>query len=299
MLAVAQLQIGAAVFVNATFAWLVGATFARLWIRNSDELWKRPLLARVRFSEIVATVFCILGSVGALWAATAVMSGQALSDVPGSLWLMLSKTSHGHASLTGVLILVVFGLCNFSSSGTRVHDALKLALLLAFAVTRVVNSHAGENGVLSFEFVVELMHLLLVAFWAGGVAICGWLFLPTVRVLKALSSTERYLNILSQGSMFALGGIFATGIFNAWHRLGTIANLTGNSYGTALTWKLLLVLLAAVLGGYNKFFGFPSVTRSVNSTKIVVAVLRIESIVLLAAFLAAAALTSQQPPASF
>jgi putative copper resistance protein D len=299
MLAVAQLQIGAAVLVNAAFAWLVGATCARWWIRGANEQWRRPLLVRIRFSEMLATVLGVLASAGALWAAAAVMSGQTLAQSAGSLWPMVSETSYGHAAVASVLILVAFGIVSFSSSATRMRDAVALALLLAFAVSRAANSHAGESGVFGGEFVVELVHLLLVAFWAGGVALCGWLFLPVARFPKVSDSTERYLSTLSRGSTFALAGVFATGLFNAYHRLGTIDNLTGNTYSTALTWKLALVLLAAALGAYNKFVGFPSIGRSAVRTTVVVAVLRVESMILLAAFVAAASLTSQQPPASF
>lgn len=40
-------------------------------------------------------------------------------------------------------------------------------------------------------------------------------------------------------------GIFATGLFNAWHHLGSPDALLGNRYGTTLMGKLALVIAAS------------------------------------------------------
>jgi putative copper resistance protein D len=66
----------------------------------------------------------------------------------------------------------------------------------------------------------------------------------------------------------------------------------------ALTVKLVLVALAVALGGYNKLRGFPALVADHAGARPVVAlVLRIESLLLAGAVLAAAVLTSQAPPA--
>jgi putative copper resistance protein D len=301
MAAEAALQIGAAVLVNVSFAWMVGAVLARFWLRNADVAWKAQIVAGLRSSEISATILCFVGSCGTLWAAAAVMSGLPLLAALDTLWLMLSKTNYGQAGFAGLVILATLGGLNVIGRRGYALYAFKFTMLLAFAVSRVANSHAGEGGLLSLGLAAEWAHLLLVALWAGGVALGGWIVLPTIFASKSRSEPEAifYMNTLSQASMFALAGIFATGIYNAWHRLGAVDNLIGNSYGTALIVKVAMVLLAVALGAYNKFIGFPSVARSTSSISPVVAVLRVESVVLLAAFVAAAVLTSQQPPASF
>jgi putative copper resistance protein D len=63
--------------------------------------------------------------------------------------------------------------------------------------------------------------------------------------------------------------------------------------------KLVLVVLAVALGGYNKLRGFPALAASLDKRATVVWVLRVELALLVGALVAAAVLTSTQPPASW
>jgi putative copper resistance protein D len=51
--------------------------------------------------------------------------------------------------------------------------------------------------------------------------------------------------------------IFVTGIYAVWRNLGGSGNLIGNPYGNKLVATVLLVGLAAALGGFNRFFVMP------------------------------------------
>jgi copper resistance protein D len=112
------------------------------------------------------------------------------------------------------------------SMGTDVVVAL---LLLGFAAARASVSHAGENGLASLAFGVEWLHLVLIALWFGGVAIGGWIVLPQAHPQgRERLPVNRYLALLSHAATVALIGIVATGLYNAWQRVGSVQNLSGN-----------------------------------------------------------------------
>jgi len=171
--------------------------------------------------------------------------------------------------------------------------AAALGLLAAFAAARAANSHAAENGLLSMGMLIEWLHLVLVCLWLGGVAVAAWLVMP-----RRGAAPVRFMRCLSGAATLAIAGILATGAYNAWHGLGTPQNALGNPYGTALLVKIGLVLLAAAMGGYNKLSAFPRAEAgNTGALRRARTVLQLETVVLVAAMLAAAVLVAQQPPA--
>jgi putative copper resistance protein D len=294
-----MLQVGSAVLVNVCFSLLVGTLTAGIWLRGGAEAARRAhILRTLNRTELTAVGVALVGVCLSMWAASAVMMGGSLGDSAAMIWTMVIQTAYGHAGLAGLAILVATGaLSALSRSSTQV-DAAKAVLLLGFAASRALVSHAGEGGMFTLGLGIEWVHLLLIALWLGGVAIGGWLVVPLANAAKpgAGLPISRYLTLLSHAATIALVGIFATGFYNAWQRIGTVENVFGNAYGNALLTKLAFVALAVALGGYNKVWGFPALMRSNAASARVVAILRIESFLLLGALAAAAMLTTQQPP---
>jgi putative copper resistance protein D len=191
------------------------------------------------------------------------------------------------------------------SPESRAVNFLIAALLLAFALTRAMASHAGGQGAFSVAAWVEWMHLLFISLWVGSVVISGWVILPMAEVvgLGELSATGNFLRLLSHYATIAILGIVGTGMYNSYRGLGSVENLFGNTYGSMLMLKVSLVTLAAALGGFNKFIGLPAVQKPhprgmalPAALGRIVFVLRMESVVLLGVIVAAAVLTSTAPP---
>jgi putative copper resistance protein D len=296
---VSLMQWGAVALLNASYAWLVGALLARFWLRRIEIGPGSDPRSALRRSERWALLLCMTGMCGAAWSAAAVMGGMPLSEAGGTLALMLARSAYGHASVAGVALLLAIGALSLASARRQAIPWCAAALLLAFAWLRAVVSHAGESGMLGLELWIEWIHLLMIALWVGGVAVAGWVVLPIARADPRHGTVLRpYLTSLSDAATIALVAIFASGIYNAWQRLGAPSALFGNPYGSALIVKLSLVALAVALGGYNKLVGFPAVGRSDEASARAMNVLRIESLVLLGALAAAAVLTSLQPPSS-
>jgi len=131
----------------------------------------------------------------------------------------------------------------------------------------------------------------------------------TLRASGNLAATDRraraaYVESLSSSATFALIGIFVTGFYAVWRNLGGWENLIGNPYGNTLVAKVLLVGVAAAMGGFNRFFVMPPWLTSESAGKAAPAflperfkrILWIEALVLLAVVMLAAILASTSPP---
>ena len=152
----------------------------------------------------------------------------------------------------------------------------------------------------------DWMHLNLACLWVGEVFVAGLVVLGAFPAggRDGRADCARYLELLSASATVALAGIFATGLFNAWHHLGSPEALLGNRYGTTLVGKLSLVIAAAMLGGFNRFFVLPALRVALqgadgdagNSARRFSLVLRIEAGVLLGVLAVAAVLSATPPP---
>lgn len=282
---VVTLQLGGAFILNAAFAWLAGLLLTRRWLASVAS--HATLSFFLRRSGIAAALIGLAASAAALWAGAAVMGGVTLGEALPTLPMVLSDTSYGRAGLAGMAVMAAMAFV----AGRREWqswDMVGAVLLLLFAMSRALISHAGEHGVLSSGFAVEVVHLLLIGIWLGGVAIAGWVVVPTAGGMPS------YLASLSQVSTVALAGIVASGVYNSLVRLSAASQLVEHPYGMALTVKLGLFLLAVMLGGMNRFWGFPAASQ--GRVSMAVLVLRVESVVLLGVLAAAAVLASTEPP---
>jgi putative copper resistance protein D len=178
------------------------------------------------------------------------------------------------------------------------------AIMLLVAVARVTIGHAFEEGPLRPAMWLEWLHLVLMSVWAGIVFVSGWLVLPLCGRENdhpggALAS---YLYAMSNWAAIAVAGIVATGIYNSFRVLNTPSELISAEYGNVLLLKIVLAVLAVSLGGYNKFRGLPATLdattaeQSRRGIRIIIAVLKLESIVLLLVLACASLLTTSAPP---
>ncbi len=267
------LQLAAALLLNAGFAWLTGSLLARRWLAGAPA-------AHLDRTDIAAALASLAGSFFALWAATAMMGDVGLGEALTLLPAMMVQTAYGQAGVAAMAAAAVLLVTPHRAWAVRV------VMLALFALARASVSHAGEHGLASVAVGVEWLHLVLIGVWLGAVAVAAWAVRP---------SHASYLAALSMAATVALAGIVITGVFNVWQRIAAPEQMLSNPYGLALTAKLMLVGVAVLLGAYNRFIGFPGAAQ--DQGKRALTVLRIESLVLLAALAAAAVLTSQPPPA--
>ena len=212
-------------------------------------------------------------------------------------WTMISSTDYGRAGCITIIAMLALFLVRLAGGSGRGTTIAVAALLAVYAVTRASMGHAGEDGFWTINLAAEAVHLSAIAVWTGAVMVSGWFVLSAARVSPfAVHAADKYLTMMSEAAMLAVVAIIGTGIYSAWQRVGTTAHLLDTAYGMTLLAKVGLVLAAIALGGYNKFVGLPAASRSPRGLSLVRAVLQVETFLLFGALLAAAALTSQQPP---
>lgn len=300
-------QVAANALVNLSFAWTIGILACRPWLSRQPTAWERTVARHMAPAMLAGLAACTAGILLSLWTESAIMGEVAWLDAWPVLTRMITSTHYGHASAAAMTLLVVAMVAHqaLHRSGARMPYMASMAgLLLLVAAARVTIGHAYEHGPFSLAAAAQWLHLLCMALWAGIVFVSGWLVLPSVLLVESGPTGERaaYLNAMSHWATAALAGVLATGAYNAWRVLGSPGDLVNAAYGQVLLLKMLLVLIAIALGGYNKFLGLPEslakrdLTQSRRGLVAVVTVLRIESIVLVAVFVAAAILASSAPP---
>lgn len=293
--------------LNLAAAALAGACVARLWLGREASAWAAARQGRVRQAALAGAVLALAADLLLLWLESAAMAEVPLSAAGSATWTMLRSTHLGMAWLIGA-----FGLAVAAAGAGARADAhpgparLALAALAVFWYTRSVVSHAASEGDLSLPVLADWLHQGLISLWVGEVLLAGAVMLREADVMSAADRRARaaYVASLSDSATLALAGIFATGLYASWRDLGGLANLFGNPYGAALVAKLLLVGVAVLLGGFNRFFVMPPWLAREAAGQPAPAqlparfrrILGIEAVVLLAVVGAAAWLASTSPP---
>lgn len=305
----ALLQRALTVALNLACAVLVGGSAAGLWLRSAQSPWAAALLPRLRRTLLGATGAAMAALVVILWVEAASMAEVPLVEALPAVGSVLTATHYGLAWMIGAAALVVTGaVCaadvRVQSGGAS--SAVRIAALGVLMYSRSMVSHAGAGGDFTWALLTDWVHLVLVSVWVGEVIVAGLVVLRAQpgSVSESRSDCARYVDALSRSATVALSGIVLSGVASTWRVLDSPEDLIGNPYGSALLVKLGLVLGAAALGGFNRFFVMPSLLASLRDTaqsqrdagRRFATVLRIEAIVLVAALIAAAILTSTPPP---
>lgn len=293
-------QRSATVALNATVALFVGACLARHWLRASASAWAALRVRRLGLWSAGAIVAALLSNLAVLWLEAASMAGVPVGDAAGAVGLVLGSTHYGLAWAVGALALAAAGAL---LAARRLPTTLTVFVPLAvFWYAQAMSSHAADEGDFSVFMIVYAAHLALISLWVADV-LAGVAVLAGGVPDDARADRAAYLQSLSGSATFALAGIFVTGLYLAWHIVGSVANLFGNPYGNALLAKLALVSVAAALGAFNRFLVMPQLAAphtagpaAMAAARRFCSILCIEALVLLAVLVLAAILGSSVPP---
>ena len=244
-----------------SLAVLVGAYVLDLLIvpRQPEDLER----ARRRLDRWItlAVVVLILTSPIELVARARVMSGGALSQVGPALPLVLTRTHYGSVWIARAAALVL--LLAVSVGRSRPVRIAGLVLAVGVVLTVTLTGHADDWGDRSFTALIDWLHALAAAAWTGGlfglaVAIGpGW-----ATSASSGASSEPITTVCRRFSRLAgccLAIVIASGIYNAWAQVPTLAALWTTTYGVALLLKILLALVLVFLGAVNRYLVLPTV----------------------------------------
>ncbi|WP_440963180.1 copper resistance D family protein [Massilia sp. GER05] len=293
--------------LNLAIAVVTGASASRLWLGRDVSSWVEARRQPVRKAAFAGAAVALVANVVLLWLESASMAEVPVTEAAGAAWSMLTSTHLGLAWSIGMfgLAMAAVGTC-LRGDRNQGPALLTLASLAVFWYTRSMVSHAASEGDFSLPLLADWIHLGLISLWVGEVFLAGGVMLRASENMAAADRCARaaYVASLSSSATLALTGIFATGLYASWRNLGGFEHLSGTPYGNTLVAKLLLVGIAAVLGGINRFFVMPPwLARESTGTAVpellpmrFKRILWIEALVLLAVVILAAWLASTSPP---
>ncbi|KVV16660.1 copper resistance protein CopD [Burkholderia cepacia] len=293
---------------NAGFAVVVGALLGSHWLARGASAWQHGIGRRLVATLRIASVVSLLASITAFWAHCALMTDVSMLEAGPPVRAMLAGTGFGHAWLAGAVFMLVVVLLSFvrRARDSRFPFAI-WAALAGVALARSNGGHPVDAGLFSVPVWIDWLHLLAISAWVGLVLVTAFGVMPR---LTGLPESERttgasFVQSLSDASTYALIVLFATGAYNGWRGVDTPANLLASTYGQILLLKLALVLIAAALGGHNRFFGMPKLLAALKDPAAAMpagplrqfgAVLRVEAVVLGGVLMVAAVLVSSALP---
>jgi copper transport protein len=157
------------------------------------------------------------------------------------------------------------------------------------ALTATLVSHATALGDLK-SMAYDLVHVLAISAWSGGVVAFLWTHLRSTTVDRAtLSRTTWRFSVLA---LVSVGALVTAGVLQALDRLVLLQDLWETPYGLALLAKGLLLVIVLAIAAFNLLRYGPHGDRR--------ALLRgtaIETALLACVFVAAGILTALAPPA--
>ncbi|MFB6598485.1 copper resistance CopC/CopD family protein [Streptomyces diastaticus] len=120
------------------------------------------------------------------------------------------------------------------------------AVAVGLAATWAMSEHASTGIQAGIAMPVDVLHLLAVAAWFGGLT-------ALLLALYRAPSVERSAVRRFSGVAFASVVVLAlTGLYQSWRQVGSWSALTGTSYGQLLLVKVGLVALLVAVAGLSR-----------------------------------------------
>ncbi|WP_128818067.1 copper resistance CopC/CopD family protein [Streptomyces sp. S063] len=114
------------------------------------------------------------------------------------------------------------------------------------AATWAMSEHASTGIQANIAMPVDVLHLLAVAAWLGGLAS---LLVALYRTPDIGSAAVRRFSTVAFGSVVVLA---ATGIYQSWRQVGSWSALTGTRYGQLLVLKVALIAVLLAVAWFSR-----------------------------------------------
>ena len=286
-------------FLFAGLLLLTGvfAFFAAVWLRPKRSFGQRPPQVEEVFARRTNTILRIawrtafVATLVSLPLQASVAAGVGLGDISGStVWETLG-TRFGAVALVRLGLLVAVALAwPWVRRAVGLHPGAPMrvpvpASVGAAAVSRrplwplVVGTpiaaallltiglagHAGTLPPVALNLGADLVHLLGVAVWLGGLIGLVLLAFPATRGTSETDRVGLLAPVVSRFSDFALVAvavIVGSGVLRGYLEIRSIDELTGSSYGLTLLVKLAAFLPLVALGAINNRWTKPRIERA-------------------------------------
>lgn len=118
----------------------------------------------------------------------------------------------------------------------------------ALMATAALAGHAASQDLVALAVVADVVHLLAVSLWLGGLAVLAVAVLPR-RVGDELATVVPRFSRLA---FWSVAAVLVTGSFQSWRQVRTTAALTDTTYGRLLIVKILLFAALVGLGALSR-----------------------------------------------
>ena len=250
-----------------------------------------PARETLRRWTTLAVLVLIVTSAGDLVGRTRVMSGEDLTQAVAALPLVLARTHFGaiwiaRAAALALLLLV-------SASGSVTARAAGLACSVGVALTSSLTGHAADFGDFSPSVLVDWLHGVAAMAWTGG------LFGLALTMGRARDAWPVELVGVAARRFSWLAGycvlvVVATGIYNTWVQVPSLAALWTTTYGAALSLKIVLALTIVAIGAVNRYRVLPRLGATGTGVKLSRLVAR-EALIAIVVFGCTAVLAESTP----
>ncbi len=135
------------------------------------------------------------------------------------------------------------------------------------AITVSLGGHAHTGDLIGFAVPADVVHVLAMTLWVGGLATMAYAVFPGRSVEDLRDAVPRFSR-LAFGSVAAL---VATGTFQAWRQVGSIHALRDTDYGHLLMIKVVIVLVLLVFAALSRQivgFLFPPRAREIHEARV-------------------------------
>ena len=248
--------------------FLAGAYVSRIYITGptgaefcySSNRNRRFAVSIVRNLFLVAVLAFLANAIHFVLHCS-VMTETPLKEVFSILPVFITKTKYGRFAILRTVLLAIILVISFVSimhdkKWLTLSEALfSLLLLIAIAMS----GHQGTKGYMNFPFWLDVLHLVAVSAWIGGIMFIRFF----LSVFYKNGLIEFWLNLKSMMKRFSLLATYSviaaglTGLLLTYFNVRGFRVLMNTQYGIVLMVKIFLVCITMIIGGMNKFFIIP------------------------------------------
>lgn len=265
----------------------------------TSRVWQRVRL----WTLLGALCFVLSGYADMLRAASQVIDPMDLE----MLWQFLVNTRYGHMTLLKSLLTpaLLMSFLLLPVSAPRLAHSCSALCGLGLLMTLSLASHAAARpGIV--PVVSDTLHLVGAVIWGGGLLYVALLPWKTMRQEMAISGRLlwKLMERFSNTALVAVLLLTVSGAVMAFLHVYGLAALSGTPYGRTLTRKIVLLLLALSVAGWQLMVLSPGLRRQARAFVPALAhtliarcalLVRVEAVLLIAALILAAVLTTLPP----
>jgi copper transport protein len=271
--------------------------FAAVWLRPKRSFGQRPPGVEEAFARRTRSILRIawrtafLATLVSIPLQASVAAGVGLGEISGSTVGDVFSTRFGAVALLRLGLLVFLALAwPFVRRAVGLHPSapsrepvpasvgaaavarrplwplsLGIPVTAALLLTIGLAGHAGTLPPVALNISADLVHLLGVSVWLGGLIGLVLLAFPATRGMPEPERVGLMAPVVSRFSdlaMVAVAVIVASGVLRGYLEIRSIDGLTGSTYGVALLVKLAAFLPLLGLGAINNRWTKPRIERA-------------------------------------